>query len=140
MDDFHRELGALMWDTCGMSRSKEKLEKALKVLPEIKERFWHQAVVPGSLNDINQPLERAGRIIDFIEFAQIMCRDALHRNESCGGHFREEFQTNENEALRNDKEFCHVNVWEYTGENSLPREHRESLHFENVKPTSRSYK
>ena len=140
VDDFHRQLGTLIWDACGMSRSKEGLQKALQILPTLKEKFWQQAVVPGDLTHLNQPLERAGRIIDFIEFAPLMCQDALKRNESCGGHFREEYQTPDNEALRNDKDFSYVAVWEYAGENTPPKEHHETLQFEVAQPSHRSYK
>ncbi len=140
VDDFHRELGKVMWNHCGMSRSKAGLEKALSLIPEIRERFWREAVIPGSKNDLNQALERAGRVADFLEFGELMCLDALERKESCGGHFREEHQTKENEAKRDDKNFCHVSAWEYTGEAKKPKLHKEKLLFENVKLTQRSYK
>ena len=140
VDDFHRELGRVMWDHCGMSRSQASLKKALSLIPEIRERFWREAVIPGAKSDLNQTLEKSGRVADFLEFGELMCRDALEREESCGGHFREEHQTEENEAKRDDKRFCHVAVWEYQGKTKTPNLHKENLVFENVKPIQRSYK
>lgn len=138
--DFHRELGALMWDRCGMARSEEGLREALNVIPEMRERFWREVRVPGSGNTLNQSLELAGRIADFMEFAELMCVDALDRDESCGGHFRVEHQTEDGEARRNDEKYTHASVWEYTGAGSAPRKHREELSFENVALAQRSYK
>ncbi|HEB50898.1 MAG TPA: fumarate reductase/succinate dehydrogenase flavoprotein subunit [Desulfobulbus sp.] len=140
VDHFHRKLGALLWDYCGMARNREGLSHALATIPEIREEFWQNLLVPGSGQELNQSLERAGRVADFLEFAEIMVRDALAREESCGCHLREESQTREHEAKRDDEHFSHVAVWEYTGEGQEPRMHREPLHFENVTPSRRSYK
>lgn len=137
---FHRELGKLMWDYCGMSRNADGLRYALQRIPELRAEFWENLIVPGSGQELNQNLEYAGRVADFLEFAELMCRDALHREESCGGHFREEYQTPDGEALRNDNDFAYVAVWEYTGPDSAPVLHSEPLVFENVKLTVRSYK
>lgn len=137
---FHRELGTLMWNYCGMSRTAEGLKTALKRIPELRAEFWENVVVTGSGEELNQNLEYAGRVADFLEFAELMCLDALHREESCGGHFREEYQTPDGEALRNDNDFAYVAVWEYTGENTAPMLHKEPLVFDNVKLTVRSYK
>lgn len=137
---FHRELGKLLWDYCGMSRTAEGLRYALERIPQLRAEFWENLIVPGSGQELNQNLEYAGRVADFLEFAELMCRDALHREESCGGHFREEYQTPDGEALRNDNDFAYVAVWEYTGADSEPILHKEPLAFENVKLTVRSYK
>lgn len=137
---FHRELGKLMWDYCGMSRTAEGLQTALTRIPQLRAEFWENVYIPGSGEELNQNLEYAGRVADFLEFAELMCRDALHREESCGGHFREEYQTPDGEALRNDNDFAYVAVWEYTGVDSPPILHKEPLVFENVKLTVRSYK
>lgn len=140
VDDIHRELGLLLWDKCGMSRTKEGLEEALKQLPVIKNEFWTNVCVPGHARGLNQSLEKALRLADFIDFSELLLRDALHREESCGGHFREESQTEEGEAQRIDELFSYVSVWEYEGEDSSPSLHKESLQFEMFKPTQRSYK
>ena len=140
VDSFHRELGRLMWDKCGMSRSQAGLEQALENIPKIRERFWKEVSVVGQQGGINQTLEKAGRVADFLEFAELMCLDALHRNESCGGHFREEYQTPEGEALRDDKNYSYVAAWIYQGEGTAPELIREPLEFQNVKLTQRSYK
>ncbi len=137
---FHRELGTLMWNYCGMSRTAEGLKTALKRIPELRAEFWENVVVTGSGEELNQNLEYAGRVADFLEFAELMCLDALHREESCGGHFREEYQTPDGEALRNDNDFAYVAVWEYTGDTTAPVLHKEPLVFDNVKLTVRSYK
>jgi len=137
---FHRELGKIVWDECGMSRNKKGLERALKEIPELRARFWEDVSVPGSGDQFNQTLEAAGRVADFLEFGETMCRDALDREESCGGHFRDEHQTPEGEASRDDENFSHVSVWEYTGENNAPKLHREPLKFESVNLSTRSYK
>lgn len=140
VDEFHKELGKVMWNYCGMSRSREGLQKALELIAEIRKEFWQNLCMSGDSNNINQELEKAGRVSDFIELAQTMCLDALAREESCGGHFREEHQTPENEAKRDDKNFAHVAAWEYRGENELPIRHQEELTFEYCHPTQRSYK
>ena len=140
VDDFHRQLGLIMWDHCGMSRNNDGLEKARGMIQELRAEFWKNVTVPGSAGDFNQSLERAGRVADFLEFAELMIEDALARQESCGGHFNEAYQTEENEALRNDDEFCHVAAWEYKGSGQAPEFHKEPLTFENVQLTQRSYK
>ena len=140
VDDFHRELGLLVWDKCGMSRNEEGLKEALKRIPEIREEFWSNVIVPGTADTKNQTLERAGRVADFIEFAETLMTDALDRTESCGGHFREESQTEEGEALRDDDKFCYVAAWEFKGVGKSPVLHKEPLTFDNVKLTQRSYK
>jgi succinate dehydrogenase / fumarate reductase flavoprotein subunit len=140
VDEVHKELGRLLWDHCGMARNKEGLELALAKLPELKDRFWNRVYVPGTEKDINQSLERAGRVADFLEFAEFMVRDALAREESCGCHLREESQTEEHEALRNDEQYSHVSVWEFTGDDQAPELYKEPLAFENVTPSQRSYK
>jgi succinate dehydrogenase / fumarate reductase, flavoprotein subunit len=140
VDDFHRELGAILWEYCGMARNSKGLEKARSLIRDLRGQFWEDVMVPGSGGDFNQSLERAGRVADFLEFGELMVVDALTRKESCGGHFNEEFQTAENEAMRDDENFCHVSAWEHTGEDNDPLLHKESLNFENVKLTQRSYK
>jgi succinate dehydrogenase / fumarate reductase, flavoprotein subunit len=137
---FHRELGRLMWEHCGMARNRKGLESALQQIPVLREEFWKNLRVPGTEQELNQSLEHAGRVADFLELGELMCRDALEREESCGGHFREEYQTEEGEALRNDEKFCHVAAWEYRGEDQSPRRHVEPLEFENVHLQQRSYK
>ncbi len=140
VDHFHKELGKVMWEYCGMSRNAEGLQKALEEIPKIRADFWENVVVPGSGQELNQSLERAGRVADFLEFGELLVRDALHRNESCGGHFREESQTEENEAKRDDANFSYVGVWEYKGPGTTPELHKEPLTFEYVTPSQRSYK
>jgi succinate dehydrogenase / fumarate reductase, flavoprotein subunit len=140
VNDFHRELGALMWEYCGMARSADGLRTALQRIPELREEFWQNVRVPGSAATLNQGLEHAGRLVDFFEFAELMCTDALDRDESCGGHFRVEHQTADGEAKRNDERFTHVSVWEFTGVGDEPKKHREELTFENVQLAQRSYK
>ncbi|HIJ59281.1 MAG TPA: fumarate reductase/succinate dehydrogenase flavoprotein subunit [Nitrospirae bacterium] len=140
VNDFHRELGKIMWDHVGMARSEESLKIALKRIPEIREEFWQNVVVTGSGEELNQELEKAGRVADFLEFAELMAYDALCRNESCGGHFRIEHQMPDGEAKRDDENFCFVSAWEYKGKDKLPELHKEPLIFENVKLTIRSYK
>jgi succinate dehydrogenase / fumarate reductase flavoprotein subunit len=139
-DEFHREVGRITWDRCGMSRSKDGLEEALAKIPEIRERFWKEVRVTGGAESTNQTLEKAGRVADFIDFAELMCHDALVRDESCGGHFREEHQTPEGEAVRNDEQFSNASVWEFQGVGERPKLHVEPLTFENVKLATRSYK
>ncbi len=140
VDDIHRELGLLMWDHCGMARNEDGLKKALAKVPEIREEFWNNITVPGSGKELNQSLERAGRVADFLEYSEIMIHDALARKESCGCHLREESQTEENEAKRDDANYSHVAVWEYKGMDQTPSLHKEELQFENVQPSQRSYK
>jgi succinate dehydrogenase flavoprotein subunit len=137
---FHRELGLLVWEKCGMTRSKEGLEEALQKIPALREEFWQNVNILGDGQELNQSLEFAGRVADFLEFAELMCLDALERNESCGGHFRVEYQTADGEALRNDDEFCHVSAWEYNGSRKRPVAYKEPLLFENVRLAQRSYK
>jgi succinate dehydrogenase / fumarate reductase flavoprotein subunit len=137
---FHRELGKIMWDYCGMSRNDAGLKLALKKIPELRDEFWRDVNVPGSDVELNQALEKAGRVADFFELAELMCLDALHRTESCGGHFREESQTPDGEALRDDADFAYVAAWEYAGDRKSPILNKEPLVFENVKLSQRSYK
>jgi succinate dehydrogenase / fumarate reductase, flavoprotein subunit len=137
---FHRELGKIMWDYCGMSRSASGLKLALQRIPELRSQFWRDVAVPGTGVDLNQSLERAGRVADFLELGELMCIDALHRTESCGGHFREESQTPDGEALRDDENFSYVAAWEYAGDGRSPILNKEPLVFENVKLSQRSYK
>ncbi len=137
---FHRELGTLLWDKCGMARSEASLKEALQKIPVLREEFWQNVNVLGDGAEFNQALEQAGRVADFLEFAELMCEDALERNESCGGHFRTEYQTEEGEALRNDNEFCHVAAWQYNGPDARPTRNVEPLEFEEVHLTTRSYK
>ncbi len=140
IDQVHKELGQLLWDNCGMARNQQGLEEALARIPEIKEKFWSRVHVPGTGPELNQSLERAGRVADFIEFGEIMIRDALERKESCGCHLREESQTEEQEAKRDDDNYSHVSVWQYNGQDKDPIMHKEDLQFENVTLTQRSYK
>jgi succinate dehydrogenase / fumarate reductase flavoprotein subunit len=139
VDHYHRELGKIMWDYCGMARNKTGLEKALSEIPALREQFWKDVRVLGD-GPMNQSLERAGRVADFFELGELMVRDALEREESCGGHFREEHQTDDGEALRDDEHFAHVAAWEWGGDPSRPVRHKEELHFENVHLSQRSYK
>jgi len=143
VDTFHKELGHIMWEHCGMARSKETLTEALDKIPKLREQFWAKGegvTVLGGADSFNQTLEKAGRVADFLEFAEVMCKDALVREESCGGHFRTEHQTRDGEAKRNDLKFCHVAVWEYAGDGAEPIRNEEPLVFENVKLATRSYK
>ena len=140
VDDFHRRLGLLLWDHCGMSRTNEGLAKARTLIRELREEFWQNVRVPGSAADLNQSLEKAGRVADFMEFAELLVVDALARQESCGGHFREEFQTPEGEAQRNDQDYCFVSCWEYKGVGTAPVMHKEPLTFETIHLAQRSYK
>ena len=140
VDSFHRELGKLLWDKCGMARDKQGLEEALRRIPKLREEFWKNLKILGSADGINMELERAGRVADFLEFGELMCLDALNRNESCGGHFRKEFQTPEGEALRNDNDYDYVAAWKYEGEGKAPTMIKEPLVYEEVKLATRSYK
>jgi succinate dehydrogenase flavoprotein subunit len=140
VDTFHRALGKIMWDYCGMARNEQGLRTALEKIPALREEFWQDVRVLGDGEEVNQSLERAGRVADFLELGELLCLDALERRESCGGHFREEYQTEDGEALRDDEHFCHVAAWEYTGEGNSPIRHVEPLVFENVPLQTRSYK
>ena len=137
---FHREIGKLMTDKCGISRNAQGLQDALERIPELRDEFWRDVKVVGGDKHLNQALEHAGRVADFMELAELMCRDALERNESCGCHFREENQTRDGEALRNDDAFAHVAVWEYAGTDRPHGLHREHLHFEALPLAERNYK
>ncbi|MFI5896061.1 fumarate reductase/succinate dehydrogenase flavoprotein subunit [Actinoplanes sp. NPDC051513] len=140
VDSFHRELGHIMWEYCGMERTEEGLTKAIGLIRSLKDEFWQRVKVPGTGEQLNQNLEKAGRVADFFELAELMCIDALHRRESCGGHFRAESQTPDGEALRHDDEFSYVAAWEYAGADGKPTLHKEQLEFEYVHPSTRSYK
>ena len=140
VDYFHRRLGKIIWENCGMARNKEDLEKAIKEVDSLRDEFWKEVKVPGTKDGLNQELEKAGRVADFIELGALMCYDALSREESCGGHFREEYQTPEGEAVRNDEEFAFVSAWEFKGENEVPELHKEVLKYENIELKQRSYK
>jgi succinate dehydrogenase / fumarate reductase flavoprotein subunit len=140
VDDFHRELGQVIWDDCGMGRNAKGLDRALARIPEIREEFWQNVKVPGAGAELNQELEKAGRVADFLELGELLVRDARVREESCGAHFREEYQTPEGEALRDDQNYCHTAVWEYAGDNQEPVLHKEELTFDNVHLQQRNYK
>jgi succinate dehydrogenase / fumarate reductase flavoprotein subunit len=140
VDSFHIELGRLMWNACGMERSRSGLEDALARIPELRDEFWHDVRVPGSAADLNQSLEKAGRVADFMEFAEVMCHDALARDESCGAHYRVEHTTEDGEARRDDVNFAHAAVWEFNGIGEAPSLHKEDMVFENVQLSTRSYK
>jgi succinate dehydrogenase / fumarate reductase flavoprotein subunit len=140
VDDYHRELGHIMWEYCGMARTEEGLTKAKGLIRELREDFWKNAIVPGTNNEFNQSLEKAGRVADFLELGELMVDDALQRKESCGGHFRLESQTEEGEALRDDENFAYVAAWEYKADGAPEELHKEELVYENVKLTQRSYK
>jgi succinate dehydrogenase / fumarate reductase flavoprotein subunit len=140
VDSFHRELGSIMWEYCGMARNEAGLKTALEKIPRLREEFWRDVNVPGSADTLNQALEKAGRVADFFELAELMCLDALHRRESCGGHFREEYQTPDGEALRDDEHFAYVAAWEFAGDGKAPVLNKEPLEFENVHLAQRSYK
>ncbi|MBW8769017.1 MAG: fumarate reductase/succinate dehydrogenase flavoprotein subunit [Gemmatimonadetes bacterium] len=137
---FHRELGRIMWEYCGMARDAAGLRKAMELIPQLREEFWRDVMIPGSGAELNQTLEHAGRVADFLELGELMCRDALHREESCGGHFRTEHQTPDGEALRDDEHFAYVAAWEYGGEGREPVLNKEPLVYENIKLSQRSYK
>jgi len=140
VNEFHRQLGKIMWDKVGMSRSEKSLKEALSLIPVLRQEFWENVRVTGADAELNQELEKAGRVADFLEFAELMTLDALHRNESCGGHFREEFQMPDGEAKRNDEDFCYVAAWEFKGVGKEPELHKEPLSFESIKLAVRSYK
>jgi succinate dehydrogenase / fumarate reductase flavoprotein subunit len=140
VDDIHRELGKTLWDNCGMSRTEQSLQKAISEIPAIREEFWKNVRVLGDNETRNQSLEKAQRVADFLEFGELLCRDALHRNESCGGHFREEYQTEDGEALRDDEHFAYVAAWDITNGTKDPVLNKEQLEFETVHLATRSYK
>ncbi len=140
VDSFHRQLGTLMWDKCGMARNDAGLREALAEIPRVREEFWRNVAVPGSGTELNQSLEKAGRVADYLEFAELLALDALERKESCGGHFREESQTEDGEAVRDDERFAYVAAWQHRGPDRPPRLHKEPLHFETVHLATRSYK
>jgi len=140
VDDIHKELGLMLWNNVGMSRNAKDLEKAIDEIPKLRKEFWNNVKVTGTADELNPELEKAGRVADFLELGELMARDALNREESCGGHFREEHQTAENEAKRNDKKFTYVSAWEYKGKDKPSELHKEALAFENVELTTRSYK
>jgi succinate dehydrogenase / fumarate reductase flavoprotein subunit len=137
---FHKRLGKIMWDFCGMARTKAGLERALQLIPALREEFWTNVRVPGSAATLNQSLEQAGRVADFMELGELLCLDALTREESCGGHFREEHQYPDGECKRDDERFSHVAAWEFQGPGRQPLRNLEALHHEFVKPSVRSYK
>jgi len=140
VDSIHRELGHIMWDYCGMSRNDAGLRKALDLIPQLREEFWKDVNVPGSDAELNQALEKAGRVSDFLELGELMVRDALDRTESCGAHFREESQTADGEALRDDEHFAYVAAWEFAGANTAPILNKEPLEFESIHLSQRNYK
>ncbi|TDD69612.1 fumarate reductase/succinate dehydrogenase flavoprotein subunit [Actinomadura rubrisoli] len=140
VDSFHRELGHIMWEYCGMERTEEGLRKAMELIPALRREFWERVKVTGKGEELNQQLEKAGRVADFLELGELMVIDALHRSESCGGHFRAESQDEDGEAKRDDVNFSYVAAWEWAGEDEQPVLHKEALEFEHVKPTQRSYK
>ena len=137
---FHKELGKIVWDECGMSRSARGLQDGIQRIRALREEFWTNVKLVGDADDMNHSIEAAGRVADYFELAELMCIDALNRNESCGGHFREEYQTPENEALRNDEDYSYVAAWEFTGVGQQPNLHKEPLEFHYVHPSQRSYK
>jgi succinate dehydrogenase / fumarate reductase flavoprotein subunit len=138
--EFHRELGHVMWDDVGMARSEASLKRALEAIPKLRDEFWQNVSVPGTPDNLNQSLEYAGRVADYLELSELLTFDALHRRESCGGHFREESQTPDGEALRDDEHFTYVAAWEFTGVGRMPELHKEPLVFDEVHPSQRSYK
>jgi succinate dehydrogenase / fumarate reductase flavoprotein subunit len=139
VNSFHKRLGKIMWDKCGMARNAEGLKQAIQEIRALKEEFWKDVRIPGNINEINDELDKANRVADFLELGELMCMDALHRNESCGGHFREEFQTEEGEAKRDDAKYTYVAAWQNKGEHDWEL-HKEDLQFEVAHPTQRSYK
>jgi len=140
VDYFHKQLGKIMWNKVGMARNEEGLKEAISKIKELRNRFWKEVRVPGSADGVNQELEKAGRVADFLELGELFARDALEREESCGGHFREEHQTEEGEAVRDDANFTYVSSWEYTGEPAEAILHKEELNYENIELKTRSYK
>jgi succinate dehydrogenase / fumarate reductase flavoprotein subunit len=139
VDYFHKRLGKIMWDECGMARSAEGLKASIKEIQELQKEFWSDVKIPGEIDNLNPELEKAGRVADFLELGELMCIDALDRDESCGGHFRTEFQTEDGEALRDDENYAYVAAWEYEKQSSF-KLHKEELKYENIKIAQRSYK
>ncbi|MES1223227.1 MAG: fumarate reductase/succinate dehydrogenase flavoprotein subunit, partial [Bacteroidota bacterium] len=139
VESFHKRLGKIMWDKCGMARNAQGLKTAIEEIKQLRKEFWSDVKIPGEINEFNPELDKAGRVADFIELGELMCMDALNRNESCGGHFREESQTEDGEAKRDDDNYSYVAAWESKGEGNWEM-HKETLNFEIVKPTQRSYK
>ncbi|HRH59390.1 MAG TPA: hypothetical protein PL045_02415 [Chitinophagaceae bacterium] len=139
VESFHKRLGKIMWDKCGMARNATGLKQAIAEIQQLKKEFWSDVKIPGAIDEMNPELDKAGRVADFIELGELMCMDALHREESCGGHFREEHQTEEGEAMRHDDKFMYVAAWEHKGEHEWEL-HKEELLYEEVKPSQRSYK
>ncbi|HAD96864.1 MAG TPA: fumarate reductase/succinate dehydrogenase flavoprotein subunit, partial [Cryomorphaceae bacterium] len=140
VDHFHKKLGKIMWNKCGMARNAEGLQEAIREIQQLREEFWKDVKVPGSKDELNPELDKALRVADFLELGELMCMDALDRAESAGGHFREEYQTEEGEALRRDDEYAYVAAWEYRGEPKEAQLHKEELKFENIELKTRSYK
>jgi succinate dehydrogenase / fumarate reductase flavoprotein subunit len=140
VDEFHKDLGKILWEYCGMARNGAGLKKALELIPKLREEFWRNVRIPGSSYDFNQELEKAQRVADFLELGELIVRDSLQREESCGCHFREEYQTEENEAKRDDEHFSYVAAWEFQGNGNVPKLNKELLTFEYAKPSKRSYK
>jgi succinate dehydrogenase / fumarate reductase flavoprotein subunit len=139
VESMHKRLGSIMWNKCGMARNAQSLQEAIREIQQLQEEFWTDIRIPGSINEFNPDLDKAGRVADFIELGELMCKDALHREESCGGHFREEYQTEEGEALRRDDQFMYVAAWELQGPHTW-KLHKEELMYDVVKPSQRSYK
>ena len=140
VDDIHKRLGKIMWNKCGMSRNAKGLKEAITEIKALREEFWKEVRVPGSMDEMNSELEKAGRVADFLELGELFAKDALHREESCGGHFREEYQTEEGEAMRDDENFMYVAAWEYKGEPSEAVLHKENLEYDYIEVKTRSYK
>jgi succinate dehydrogenase / fumarate reductase flavoprotein subunit len=140
VDELHKKLGHIMWENVGMARSKESLEKAIVEIGALRKEFWKDVCVPGTGAEMNQEIEKALRLADFLELGELMARDALHRNESCGGHFRTEYQTEDGEARRDDEHYAYVAIWQYEGDGKEPKMHKEPLHFESIKIAQRNYK
>jgi succinate dehydrogenase / fumarate reductase flavoprotein subunit len=140
VDNFHKRFGLKVWDTVGMARNETDLKKSIEDFKQMKDEFWKKIRIPGEKHSLNPELEKAGRVADFIEIGELMARDALNRKESCGGHFREEYQTEEGEALRNDKDYMYVSAWEYQGERKEPKLHKEELQYQDIKVQTRNYK
>ena len=139
VESFHKRLGKIMWDKCGMARNAEGLNQAISEIQALRKEFWSNVRIPGEINEFNPELDKANRVADFLELGELMCKDALDRNESCGGHFREEYQTEEGEAMRQDEGYMYVSAWEYKGDSNYEL-HKEDLIYDVVHPSARSYK